>query len=783
MDYRVGAAAKDGRLMPLGSRQDALIAPATDGHFMTSLFVEPKTLAPAARPASLHAGSSCTTDADAPSPDGDETMTASPSRSDSTSSTSDGARSRSSRKPRATAETMAAAQREISVSEFFAKNRHLLGFDNPRKALLTTVKEAVDNSLDACEEAGILPDITIVIEDLQPDRAANAKSSRYRVTIVDNGPGIVRKQVEHIFGRLLYGSKFHRLKMSRGQQGIGISAAGMYGLLTTGKPMVIHTRPSARKPAHHIELAMNTKTNRAEVTVDVETEDFPPARLRLLAARLPDASFLGEQDHRTGTSVSIELEGRYQRGRGSVDEFLELTAIANPHARITFVPPGKFTVDNAEDGADEKSVLDFTKRGTAATGAGGDAALPPAAVVMTTIERDGVTVFPRGVSELPPETGEIQPHPRGIELGILLQMLKEAAHESRTYTLFNFLRDKFCRVSPKAARELCDHVGFTSRTRAGDVDHVVAEQLFRRMQEAKFPPPPTDCLAPIGVRQLLAGLLKGVRAEFYAASTREPAVYRGRPFIIEAAIAFGGELPADEPARVIRFANRVPLLYQQSACSSFKAVVDTKWRNYDLQQPRGSAPVGPLVIMIHMASVWVPFTSESKEAIADYDEIRKEMKLALMECGRKLGTYLRKRLRMRRESDRRDIFERYIGEIATAISAINDADAKHLYETLLSQARRRTAVADQVLDDEGRVVKDEPAADMDGVIIVQDAVPELPPNAHPDASADAIGAPGHDAEQGTANAPRRGPRARHGANRTRRLNPALRGKDDGGSLF
>ncbi|MFT3685431.1 MAG: ATP-binding protein [Phycisphaerales bacterium] len=149
--------------------------------------------------------------------------------------------------PRATAESMAAKQRDISVSEFFAKNRHLLGFDNPRKALLTTVKEAVDNSLDACEEAGILPDITVVIEDLQPDRPASAKTSRYRITVVDNGPGIVRKQVENVFGRLLFGSKFHRLKMSRGQQGIGISAAGMYGLITTGKPMMIQTRPDARK--------------------------------------------------------------------------------------------------------------------------------------------------------------------------------------------------------------------------------------------------------------------------------------------------------------------------------------------------------------------------------------------------------------------------------------------------------------------------------------------------------------------------------------------------------
>jgi len=649
---------------------------------------------------------------------------------------------KNSRVPRATAETMATRQRDISVSEFFAKNRHLLGFDNPRKALLTTVKEAVDNSLDACEEAGILPDITIAIEDLSPPNAdAKAKSTRYRITVVDNGPGIVRKQVENIFGRLLYGSKFHRLKMSRGQQGIGISAAGMYGLITTGKPMVIHTKPKANQPVHHIELAMNTKTNRAEVMEDSETEDFPPARLRSLCPGARDERFMSLAEYPTGTSVSIELEGRYQRGRGSVDEFLELTAIANPHAKITFVPPSKVSADEeddapllsskrlakgvkvaaANDGAEPAASPDSSASDVAERSVKRPAVIEPA---MTT-EADGVTYFPRAVAELPPETKEIQPHPRGIELGILLQMLKEAEQEKPGYTLYNFLQDKFCRVSPSTASSLCDSLKapgakVTTRTKVTDVDHALAEKLFKELQTAKLPPPPTDCLAPIGVQQLLKGMFKGVRAEFYAASSREPDVYRGRPFQIEAAIAFGGELPADDSARVIRFANRVPLLFQQSACSSFKSVVETNWRNYDLQQPRTSIPIGPLVIMIHMASVWVPFTSESKEAIADYDEIRKEMKLALMECGRKLGTYLRKRLKMRREGQRRDVFERYIGEIAKACNAINGVDTAKLYGKLLEQARERTAVADVELDEDGRPItkpRDEPGAE-DGVIIV-----------------------------------------------------------------
>jgi DNA topoisomerase VI B subunit len=252
-------------------------------------------------------------------------------------------------------------------------------------------------------------------------------------------------------------------------------------------------------------------------------------------------------------------------------------------------------------------------------------------------------------------------------------------------TLFNFLQEMFCRISSGKASDFCKAIGVHSRTKVGDLEPHQVEKLFKEFQEARLPAPPTDCLAPIGVRQLLAGMLKGVKAEFYAASSREPEVYRGRPFQIEAAIAFGGELRADDSARVIRFANRVPLLFQQSACSSFKAIAETGWRNYNLSQPRGSVPIGPLVIMIHMASVWVPFTSESKEAIADYDEIH--------------GT-----------------------------------DAKKLYEKLLFEARKRTAIADAQLDEEGRIVqKDETEElkDDEGVVMVQSRAAHLAEAAAP----------------------------------------------------
>jgi len=544
----------------------------------------------------------------------------------------------------ATAEEMSQRQREISVSEFFAKNRHLLGFDNPRKALLTTVKEAVDNSLDACEEAGILPTIRVELMPLS--------ETRFRVTVRDNGPGIVRKQIENVFGRLLYGSKFHRLKMSRGQQGIGISAAGMYGLMTTGRPVVILSRTRAKDPVHEVVLKMDTSRNRADIVSDSERTD--------------DAGIFPEGH---GTQVSIELEGKYLKGRQSVDEYLEQTAIANPHARIEYRTPTGEEI-----------------------------------------------LFDRAVAELPPETEEIKPHPKGIELGILIQMLERTSATQ----LGAFFKQEFCRIGPSVAKEICASAGLSDRTWVKQVGHADAERLYQALEQVKVSAPPTNCVQAIGTKTLLAGLLKEVKAEFYAASTRPPSVYRGRPFIIEAAIAFGGALDSEEPSRVIRFANRVPLQYQQAACSSFKAVLETNWRNYGLAQPRGSVPVAPLVVMLHMASVWVPFTSESKEAIADYDEIRKEMRLALQECGRRLQTYLNRRRRMARQGERRSAFLRYIGEISKSCGELTGRDAKAVYDALMKQAEAKTAEFDLVLDDEGRVVDDGGSLAKDeGVVIVE----------------------------------------------------------------
>jgi len=513
---------------------------------------------------------------------------------------------------------MGARQREISVSEFFTKNRHLLGFDNPRKALLTCVKEAVDNALDAAEEAGILPDVAVTIEVVPTDGATPAASqaTRFRVTVADNGPGIVRQQIPPIFAKLLYGSKFHRLRMSRGQQGIGISAAGMYAQLTTGKGVQIISRTGARAAAHYFEVQIDTKKNEPRILEEKKIDWESPR----------------------GTQVSLEIEGRYQKGRASVDEYLEQTAIANPHVRLVYRTPEGETRE-----------------------------------------------FPRTIHELPPQPKEIKPHPYGIELGALLRML----HDTRSGTLAGFLAGDFSRVSSAVAQEICQTAKLSPNTRPRNIHGEDAEALYKAIQTTKIMAPPSNCISPIGEKAILHGLYKQIKGEFYTAVTRPPSVYRGNPFIIEAGLAYGkgpeeatasapaapmaeGEDRQDdsELARVIRYANRVPLLYQQSACATFKAALDTAWRNYGVAQSRGALPAGPMVIFVHMASVWVPFTSESKEAIADYDEIRKEIKLALQECGRRLGVFLRRRERAKSEFRRRNIFELYIEEVVEACARL-----------------------------------------------------------------------------------------------------------------
>ncbi|MBW2977016.1 DNA topoisomerase VI subunit B [Candidatus Woesearchaeota archaeon] len=513
---------------------------------------------------------------------------------------------------------LAKKQRDISIASFFEKNRHLLGFDNPRKSLLTTIKEAVDNSLDACEEANILPEINVEVIDMQ--------NGRFRVIVEDNGPGIVKKQIPNIFARLLYGSKFFKLSQSRGQQGIGISASVLYAQLTTGKPVRITSRIGKNYPAHYYELHIDTQNNKPEIIKEEVVE--------------------WNKEH--GTKIEMDLEGSYQKGDQSVDQYLKQTAIVNPHVAIIYTNP------KAEQ-----------------------------------------IIFPKASDEMPKKPMEIKPHPYGVEIGILLSMLKL----SEARTLQSFLMNEFSRVGSGTAKQICENAALLPQTKPRDVSREMAEKLIEGIKKTKIIAPSVDCISPIGGDLLEKGLKKEISAEFYCATTRPCSVYRGNPFVVEAGIAYGGQQASEESIHVLRYANRVPLLYQQGACAITKSVINTAWRNYGLSQSRGALPIGPATIVISINSVWVPFTSESKEAIAHYPEIIKEIKLALQECGRKLSSYIGKKRRVQYESKKRDYIQMFIphlGEALKELIGLKEEEEKKVEQLLLEILEKKRGKLEQV---------------------------------------------------------------------------------------
>jgi len=517
------------------------------------------------------------------------------------------------------AEEMAKEQRAISVSEFFERNRHLLGYDNPTKALLTVVKEIVDNSLDACEEARILPKIHIEIKQKGPDI--------FRVIGKDNGPGIVDKQIPYTMAKLLYGSKFFKLYQSRGQQGLGIKGCVLYAQLTTGKPAVVISSTGDGKTSYY-ELMIDVKRNEPHIVAHRIEED-------------------GRIWH--GLKIELEIEGRYVESKTSVSEYIRQTAIANPYAEIVFDGP------------------------------------------------NGKIEYPRTANVLPPLPKEIKPHPHGIELGMLRRMLES----TRSRNLIGFLVNDFSRVGRNSAEEICKLAGLEPDKDPTTLTAEESEVLFKALKKVKLMRPPTDCLSPLGEELLLKGLQKEIKAEFFSAITRPTSVYRGNPFVVECAIAYGGELPQDSQVEVMRFSNKVPLLYQAGDCAITKAIASIDWKRYGLQQSGKTLPTGPAVIVVHLASVWVPYISESKQAIAAYPAIMKEIKLGLQELGRRLQRHISGKRRIEMQRRRRQIFERYIPEVANSLEELTSVKAEIIKRKLFEMIEKKQIVIEGGEDVEG----------------------------------------------------------------------------------
>ena len=609
------------------------------------------------------------------------------------------------------AEELSSKLREISIAEFFEKNRHLLGFDNPAKALLTVVKEAVDNSLDACEDARILPEIKISINEprqifkLIDEKAGDVgqvvvENEKAELSIGDEKGKLIEikepRQGEKVFlfehAEATYKLKVYRkgeeenyeayrnrteLKVSKqpadrfliavedngpgimkehiprvfgkllygskfagGKQGRGQQGIGISAAL-------LYSQLTTGKPA---KIWSRTGSNKPiwfyELRIDT-TKNEP-----IIIDEKQMKHFNGESGSKEhGIRVELEVEGKWIQRHHSVEEYIKQTAAVNPFAHISYQGP------------------------------------------------DGVTTeYKRVVDQLPPPARAIKPHPHGVEMGMLERMMKLT--DSRS--LSGFLVHEFVRIGGQTANEVCKLSKLKPDMKPSTIDHEQVDRLWRVMQSYAFMKPPTDCLSPIGEATFMEGIKKEYQPEFMAAVTRPPSVYRGNPFQIEVVIGYGGpSLQKQGTAKIMRFANRVPLLYQASGCATIKSVQKVDWRHYGMEQQSG-IPCGPVIVAVHMASVWIPYISEAKEAIDPYPAIIKEMKLALQEAGRRLQHYMAGRKRTADAAQRANLFERYIPIAAEAIAKLAEMQQGKLEAALLGMLKKGDAIkeAEQSTDAE-----------------------------------------------------------------------------------
>ena len=500
--------------------------------------------------------------------------------------------------------------REIPISEFFEKNRHILGFDNPAHSLITSVKEGVDNSLDACEQASILPEIIVKINKLEGDEL--------KISIEDNGPGIIEKEIPNVFGRLLYGSRFGSGKQSRGQQGIGISAAIMYGQLTTGRSAEVISKVKSEECATKITMKLDIRKNRGIVDNTLTKK---------IVWRNEDEidEFGVSKEKISGTKIEFVLKGKYREGRPSVFEYIKSTAIVNPHSTVIFYDPS-----------------------------------------------GNKTEFERISDEKPevPKTS-MKPHPKGVELGQLMRM----AHETDSNRMVEFLKNDFSSLGKRSIENILGSSNIDLIVRPGDLSRGEAKNILKTFQETTLRGPTSDTLIPIGEKLIKLGLknvLEEIRPEFYTTPvSRKPSVFAGTPFIVEVGMVYGGNIPRDQSVRILRFANRVPLLYQAGGCAITKAIQNVNWRQYGLEQRGGrGTPNGPVVMLVHLASTNIPFTSEAKEAIANIPEIEKEIKLALRSNAKLLKRHLRKQKKREKLSEKFELVQKVLPAMAEKTSTL-----------------------------------------------------------------------------------------------------------------
>ncbi|MCL5089559.1 MAG: DNA topoisomerase VI subunit B [Candidatus Marsarchaeota archaeon] len=490
--------------------------------------------------------------------------------------------------------------KEHSISEFFKKNRQMLGYSSTVRSLVTVVHEYVSNSIDATEEAGILPDITIKLEKIS--------ENRYTVEVSDNGPGIPKNIVGRALGMILAGTKFHRNVQQRGQQGIGAAGCTLFALTTTGKPIhVISSMDSGR--AFSCDISIDTLHNKPIMGNFVELEEV-----------------------KRGLTVKGEFgDVKYDTGEHSIFEYLRRTALSNPHVQITFIDPNNKEV-----------------------------------------------IFPRSIDKIPEKPRTAKLHPLGLTISDLI----ETAHSSKNSKLSNFLMENFARFSQGKINELKGMLDVDFDKKPSGLTWEDAEKIIKAFKEIKWIAPESAHIMPIGEEQIKTALKNIMNPDFMYVVERKPKVFRGGfPFIVEAAIAFGGSAGKKSEegysGNVLRFANKVPLLFDTGNCAITDAVKEIQWKRYNIDMEKQ-----PVSLFVNVSSVHIPYSGVGKESISKEAEIIEEIKLALMDAARGLQHFIYKKQKLSLFAGRYKTIMRYTNQLSKDLSQLSGKDKEIIQKML-----------------------------------------------------------------------------------------------------
>jgi len=504
---------------------------------------------------------------------------------------------------------------EISAADFFYRNRDIAGFTNPARAIFSSIRELVENSLDAADSAGIPPEIYVRLSDEDQEKFVSALENEkkgeteeeeeaaetfetevYRLRIEDNGSGVPARHIPAAFGQVLFGSKY-KLKQARGTFGLGGTMALLYGQITTHKPALIISGTGGAK-IYYYKLMVDIQRNRPVIM---------------------DRKILFNKEGWRGTVVDFTLEADYSKAMTRIIEYLKQTALVNPYANITFIDP-----------------------------------------------KGRLYRFTRATTKMPPPPKETKPHPYGVDVETIQRLMRITPCRN----MIDFMRYHFLRVGEKTAHRFLEFAGI-GKTK--DPRKLKPEEIVRLVHMLKrfngFLAPDASCLSPLGTDLLKTGILKELQPEFISVSQRPPATYSGHPFIVEAAIAYGGNVPRKNDFVLYRFANRIPLLYDEASDVSWRIIKSMNWRRYKV------SPNLPIAILVHLCSTKVPYKTVGKEFIADRPEVKREILNAIRDAARDIQHFLSRQENVEREKKRLSAFSKYLPKIAQFSTGL--AQKKH----------------------------------------------------------------------------------------------------------